>query len=105
MRELPKPDEIAGDERATEMIRYWLAHDDYHISLTLGMWQDAGDSEVDELSAWGNVLGDIALHIANGMRESHGWDERETLNALVRHFASAIKERKNQISGGYKEDT
>jgi hypothetical protein len=39
-RELNQPPAIAGDEKATEMIRVWIAHNQLHVSMLLGMWQD-----------------------------------------------------------------
>src|SRR6185503_18949061 len=45
MRELKHPPEIAGDKKATEMIRVWLAHDQLHVSMLLGMWQDAEECD------------------------------------------------------------
>ena len=41
-----------GDANATEMVRFWLAHDRPHLTLLLGMYEDAKDCEVDELFAW-----------------------------------------------------
>jgi hypothetical protein len=58
-RELIQPPEIAGDEDATEMIRVWLAHNALHVSMLLGMWQDAEESEIDERDAWGELLCDL----------------------------------------------
>lgn len=101
MRELTKPDSIEGDDRATELIRYWLAHDDHHLSLLLGMWQDAEDCDVDELYAWGNVLSDIAQHIANGLEKSHGWVYEKTMDQLIRHFVNCAKERAPGLEGDY----
>jgi hypothetical protein len=104
MRELVRPTGIAGDENATEMIRYWLAHKENHISLLLGMWADAKDCDVDELYAWGNVLADIAQHIANGFEQSHGWKYEESMQKLVTHFAQCAKDRSPNLSGSYLED-
>lgn len=51
IRELGRPPEIAGDPHATEMIRVWLAHNQLHVSMLLGMWEDARESKVDERDA------------------------------------------------------
>lgn len=101
MRELPIPPENEGDANATEMARVWLGNGTCNISLLLGMYEDAEECDVDELFAWGNILSDIAQHIANGMKQSHGWDETETMSALRRHFNEAIKERAPGLKGGY----
>jgi hypothetical protein len=71
-RALDIPPETEGDDRATEMIRVWLAHNDLHVSMLLGMWSDAEDSEVDERDAWGQLLADLTRHIANGMMKEYG---------------------------------
>ena len=51
---------------------------------------------VDELEAWGNILSDIAQHIAHGFKQSHDWDEVETMSRLKTHFNAAIKESLDQ---------
>lgn len=104
MRELPIPPENDGDENATEMARVWLGIGTCNVSLLLGMYEDAEDCEVDELWAWGNILSDIAQHIANGLKQSHGWDETETMAKLRVHFNAAIKERVPGLQGQYLDE-
>ncbi|WP_407136580.1 DUF5076 domain-containing protein [Xanthomonas protegens] len=58
-----------GDPGVAEMIRVRLAHDDVHVSLLLGMWADAEDCDLDKREARGNLLTDVAQHIANGMTQ------------------------------------
>ena len=101
IRSLPTPLEIAGDPDATEMIRVWLAHESLHVSLLLGMWEDAADCEIDEREAWGQLLADVARHIANGMAQSHGWDDGATLARIKRAFVENIGHHENTINGGY----
>ena len=52
MRDLPRPGVTAEDEKATEMIRAWIANGDLHVSLRLGMWQELQDPQIDERDAW-----------------------------------------------------
>jgi hypothetical protein len=47
---------------------------------------------------------DIAQHIANGMKQSHGWDETATMSALRKHFNVAIKERAPGLVGTYVDE-
>lgn len=103
MRELLIPPETDGDPHATEMIRVWLAHQDVHVSLLLGMWEDAEDSEVDEREAWGNMLADVARHIANGMRQSHAWDEKDTIAKIKQAFLENIEHQERILEGGYAQ--
>ena len=104
MRELPIPPENAGDNEATEMARVWLGNGSCNISLLLGMYEDAEDCDVDELWAWGNILGDIAQHIANGLNQSHGWPREETMKKLQKYFNEAIKERAPNLEGQYFDE-
>jgi hypothetical protein len=104
MRELPIPEENEGDEHATEMARVWIGNGSCNVSLLLGMYEDADESDVDELWAWGNILSDIAQHIANGLKQSHDWDEVVTMTALRKHFNEAIKERAPGLKGSYVDE-
>jgi hypothetical protein len=101
MRELDKPPEIVGDDKATEMIRVWLAHKTFHVSMLLGMWEDAEDCEVDERDAWGELLSDLVRHIANGLSQSHGWPEQDTQRRIARAFASHMQRTDLTVDGGY----
>lgn len=104
MRELPIPSENDGDENATEMARVWLGNGSCNVSLLLGMYEDAEDCDIDELWTWGNILSDIAQHIANGFKQSHEWDETETMSQLRKHFNAAIKERAPNLEGSYLDE-
>ncbi|SRR5258708_36009412 len=103
MRELRIPFGVEGDDRATEMIRFWLAHDKPHMTLLLGMYEDADDCEVDELFAWGSILSDIAQHVANGLEKSHGWDFTESKKKIAAYFNQAITDRPPELEGEYPD--
>ena len=104
MRKLPMPDGIEDDADATEMVRFWLANGAPHVSLLLGMYEDADDSDVDELSAWGNILSDIAQHVANGLSQSHGYEFDESVERIGGHFLAAMKHRAPGLEGKYVDD-
>lgn len=101
VRELQIPDGIEGDNEATEMVRFWLANGAPHLSLLLGMYQDAEESKVDELWAWGQILSDIAQHVANGLSQSHSFEFNETVERIAGHFMVAMKERAPGMTGKY----
>ena len=104
VRELPIPPETDGDDRATEMIRVWLAHQNLHVSLLLGMWEDAEDSNVDEKAAWGELLSDVIKHVANGLSDSHGWDRIETATRIRDSLLENLRSERGVITGKYVED-
>lgn len=99
IRSLATPLEIDGDPNATEVVRIWLAHDDVHLTLLLGMWADAEDSDVDECEAWGNLLADVALHVAHGMARSHAWERKDTLNKIRRAFFENLDYQERKLRG------
>jgi hypothetical protein len=78
--DLPRPDTIAGDPNATEMISVWLAHNAPQIAIRLGMWQEAG---TDEPEAWGYLLADVVRHLSRGLAEQCGWAPKETAGRIL----------------------
>lgn len=102
-RELEQPGGITGDKNATEMIRVWIAHNQLHVSLLLGMWQDAKDSEIDERNAWGELLADLTKHIANGMMKEYGWDYDSTRDRIRIAFLKNFDDKSKNIEGDFLE--
>ena len=104
VRQLSIPPETAGDDEATEMIRVWLAHNELHLSLLLGMWADAEEAEddaVDERDAWGELLSDVIRHIANGLEQSHGWEATQTIARIREELNACLEDVVPDISGSY----
>lgn len=85
------------------MIRVWIAHNELHVSLLLGMWQDAPKLRVDERQAWGELLADVVRHIANGLKQSHDWDVGETREQIRSSFLLHLDSDDGDFSGGYSE--
>ena len=104
MRELNRPPQIAGDDKATEMIRVWLAHNDLHVTMLLGMWQDAPDAGVDERDAWGELLADLTRHIANGMMKEYGWDYDSTRDRIRAAFLKKFEDKSQTIQGDFPNE-
>ena len=100
-KQLRIPPETEGDPDAREMIRVWLAHDDVHLSLHLGMWQDAEESEIDERDAWGIMLADITHHIARGLHQSHTFPVADTMRRIRESYLAALDAKDKLRSGGY----
>jgi predicted secreted Zn-dependent protease len=105
MRELNRPPDIDDDPKATEMVRVWIAKDDLHVSMLLGMWADALGTDVDERDAWGELLADLTRHIANGLHQSHGWDETECIRDIADAYDRQIHESDVEVEGGYPGDS
>jgi hypothetical protein len=104
VRELCIPIENEGDSAAVEMARVWIGNGTCNVSLFLGMYEDADECNEDELEVWGNILSDIAQHIANGFKLSHGWDEVATMSRLRTSFLAAIRERALGLKGHFQDE-
>jgi len=85
------------------MIRVWLAHNQLHVSMLLGMWQDAQESQVDERDAWGQLLADLTRHIANGMMKEYGWDYDSTRDRIRSAFLKNFGDKSGASEGDFPE--
>ena len=103
-RDLPVPTGTDDDDDAREMIRVWLAHQNLHVTLNLGMWEGAGDCSVDERDAWGELLSDVIKHIANGLAQSHGWDRIATATRIRKALLENLRNPDGVVTGRYVED-
>ena len=54
--QLRVPEPARTDAKSFELLRVWIAHQDQHISMRVGVWK--------EPEAWGMMLADLARHIA-----------------------------------------
>ena len=102
-RELKPPIEISGDENATEMIRVWIAHNQLHLTMRLGMWQDFEESDADERDAWGVLLSDLTRHVANGMMKEYGWDYDSTRDRIRATFLRNFDDKSGSIEGDFSQ--
>ena len=103
MRELARPPEVEDDPKATEMIRVWIAHNDLHVSLLLGVWEDVEEWKVEEHEGWGKVLADVVQHIAPGWSGVTAGRSRTRSGALPTPSTRPIAEPEGEVSGGYVE--
>ena len=101
MNELKIPEGIEGDPDATEMIRVWIGNRDIHVSMLLGMWETASNHDIDEREAWGELLADLIRHIANGLTQSHDYNqtasEMKIANALLIHLGHGAHTIKGEL--------
>ena len=98
--ELPRPDSIAGDPDATEMIRVWLAHNSPQLALRMGMWDEAG---LDEREAWGILLADVVRHVGRGLAEQCGWDVDETTGRVLDSLLKHARDDRGPAEGRFRD--
>lgn len=102
MNELQIPEGIEDDPNAMEMVRVWIGNKDIHVSMLLGMWEEASNFDIDEREAWGELLADLIRHIANGLNQSHDYNihasEQKIANALLIHLGHGVNTTKGEVN-------
>ena len=96
MRELIVPAEALEDEKATEVLRAWIAHEQLYCVLKPEGFDDVG--------AWGILLADVARHIANGLAEARGLDEGESLQRIRESFEAEFEQPTGQRATSLTDD-
>src|SRR6266496_200389 len=91
--ELLIPPAAQEDERATEMVRAWVANKALHCTLRVGVWKDPG--------AWGILLADLARHVANAHHEEEGRNVEECLAQVRRAFDAELDAPSDTPSGRF----
>jgi len=102
---LPMPPDAASDNDGREMIRVWIATNDLHVSLNLGMFANDEDG-VDEREAWGQILADTIRHIANGLQQSHGLQPEASISLIREELVAHLENQDafENTEGGYVGD-
>jgi len=72
------PDAAKNDAASFELIRIWVADNEQHISLRLGVWEDP--------AAWGIMLADLAKHIANSYEQDAALDKLNVFQRIKSTF-------------------
>src|SRR5258708_6927146 len=81
MSELAAPPDAAGDPSAMELLRAWLVGDALHCSLRAAVFEDP--------ASWGEVLADLARHVASAAQDSGG-DPDATLQTILATFVQEL---------------
>jgi hypothetical protein len=89
--QLRVPDPARTDAKSFELLRVWIAHQDQHISLRVGVWQ--------EPEAWGMMLADLARHIAAAFEQSEKRDPIEMLQRIRAGFEAEIASPTEEVHG------
>ena len=89
--QLRVPEPARTDAKSFELLRVWIAHQDQHISMRVGVWK--------EPEAWGMMLADLARHIAAAFEQSERRDAGEMLERIKASFAVEIADPTDEIRG------
>ena len=89
--QLRVPDPARTDPKSFELLRVWVAHQDQHISLRVGVWEDP--------TAWGVMLADLARHIANAFEKVENRDPVKVLESIRAGFEAEIESPVDPVHG------
>jgi len=94
-RALPAPSAVLADERSFELARVWVTEGGVQVSLRVDPRQDPG--------AWGEILGEVALHIANAYVQRDGRDRLETLDRMLVGLDRHLRFSSDGLEGEFVE--
>jgi Domain of unknown function (DUF5076) len=89
--QLALPEAAHRDKRSFELLRVWIADQDQHISLRVGVWKDP--------SHWGIMLADLAGHIANTFEQAEGLTHVQALKSIQLAFNAELAEPTGEPTG------
>lgn len=84
--ELPIPPD-ARRHPSVEALRVWIANDEQHISINIGVF---GSDPREEAFAWGLVMADMIQHIANAHASAYGRDPEEVVSDILQGFQAEM---------------
>jgi hypothetical protein len=80
------------------MLSAWIAEQDQHCAINIGLWQDNGS---DEASAWGIFLADTIRHIANALQEQYGKASPDTVAAILESLHNELADPSSGVQGEF----
>ena len=92
---LPAPSATRADERSLELARIWVAEDDLQVSLRVDPRHDP--------RAWGEILGEVALHVVNAYVQRGGLDRLDTLELVLVGFDRQLRLSGAALDGEFVE--
>jgi hypothetical protein len=98
LNERPIPEPALRDPDSVEMLRVWIAERGLHCALKIGMYRES--MNVPEEKAWGRILADVALHIANALKEGYNVDADVALKSIKESFLVELDDEKVTTRGG-----
>jgi hypothetical protein len=90
--ELEPPEGILGAEQAVEVLRAWIADGSLHVTF---------DPETfsDDVSEWGRLLSDIAVHVANAVALDGQMSFQEALTSVHQAYDKGVSTHHPEIIG------
>lgn len=81
--ELLIPEAAKHDPNSLEIIRIWIANENQHFSLRVGLWNDP--------AAWGLFLADLARNVAISYEQDTSLDKQASLDRIKLAFNTELE--------------
>jgi len=90
--ELAPPEGIQGAEQAVEVLRAWIADGSLHVTF---------DPETfsHDVSEWGRLLSDIAVHVANAVALDGQMSFQEALSSVHQAYDNGVADHHPEVTG------
>jgi hypothetical protein len=92
------PEAAIRDPNSVEMLRVWIAEQQLHCSLKIGMYEEQG---IDEARAWGIMLSDVIRHVSHALHLKHDHDEEKIATDIRRHLLSEFGSPTSDTTGDF----
>lgn len=99
MNQRPIPEAALRDEGAIEMLRVWIAEHRIHCSMKVGMYRET--TKIAEDEAWGTILADVAVHLANALEHQYQVPRTQTLKGIRQAFLREIGSPTGNAQGDF----
>src|SRR5215470_6853443 len=98
MRTLVIPPAAQRDEDSIQMLSAWIAENQLHCTLNVGMWEANGKSEA---RSWGIMLADVIRHLANAIGEKHGVATDVTIREVSVALEAELADPTSRAAGAF----
>ena len=92
------PEAALRDENSVEMLRVWIAEKKLHCSMKIGMYRET--TKIPEERAWGQILADVARHVAHCMSAEYGVNGVDVIQAVRESFDRELDKPTTPLDGG-----
>ena len=82
------PEAAKNDAHSIEIIRVWIAGNDQHFTLRVGLWEDP--------AAWGLLLADLTRNIVNSYEQDSGHNFAAALQRIKLAYNTELDNRTDQ---------
>jgi len=99
MNERPIPEAARRDPNSVEMLRAWIAENQLHCSMKIGMYREK--MNVTEENAWGVILADVTRHVAMALESAHSGNRGNSIRAIRDYYLEELRRPTSAFEGEF----